>query len=835
MDKDEQTQPEADLAKRERYAYEHRRTGRFIFAQENTWAAHAQRIKTKEFGIGFNPQAYQYFDGIIASKLNLPALTDEKNPEYPRYFALRDNIAVLRNYILTHYEDTGQLTKENISDAMERIESIAESLGQALANDGWVSRPLTVAASLDVANIDGVGAMEMYKHLLEIQEHPTAHPALVERMKNLKAFFNLPDRDWKLPELNDSPFSPANLAAPPPGYVGTMYQKPDTSGNADTDADSRQQNQGEKNTKLDDAIAQSEQAVKTANALYSVDQMAEKPRSESVEEARKILRLLRNLQFSDRNMAEFLDHGTATTVAAKRQAFSRLIDIFAAHHSSATRHDPAASRDAAIVQGRDTVATAALELAEHTRRVLLAEETRMEEFQRHQLEEKLNHLIDSLPPEADLRTEQPVTRLLETLDVALRHMSGQELDLTDQERLILAAQRVHEAATQLLSADSMQPHTREESLDHAREVLQRINDIVPHGQSMAEFIEHSSTSQKAQFAKQVDELTDTYRNVMAEAMSHNPDIILDDKVREANDAVGGLSHSVKLMAIKEIPNSIAAAQQISADITRDPERWKDLHHRAVDRIVHSAEGGLEKAIGELTSDDEEERDAEIAQETLDLALQHLDTSKRKKKRRSEGKGTSRSLKKQLKKILDLAADDRILKQGRFSNRGDDDKYVAGMDVAMAQARKQEKDQTKKLVDMRADDRIMGQGRFTNDEDHAKVKERPQDKISKMKLRAAQQKIADQTRSTTAVQQPQQREERPAQSTQQAAVGSSMSLSAKDMAAIQQLGSSLKNLENQARNPQQTPPAAPTLPGAEQPAAENVKGADPRNKGNTLKF
>ncbi|NBO19778.1 MAG: hypothetical protein EBV03_11270, partial [Proteobacteria bacterium] len=283
--------------KRERYAYEHAETGRFIFAEENTWAANAQRVKNTEFGIGFNTKEYDYFDAIIAKKLGLRPLTDKKHADYKSYQALRDNIAVLRNYILTQYEESG-LFEGNMQRQMDRLASIAESLGQALANDKGFSRALSKFTSVDVANIDGVGACEMYKHLLELQERPTGPEAVISLMRDLKAFLNIPDHDWRLPDLELSPFSPANLAAPPPGYVPEEKPKPES--NTDTDTDMRQQSQGESQQKQDDimqSVAQCEQIVQQANQLYSLETLADEPRGESIEEARKILRLLRNMEF----------------------------------------------------------------------------------------------------------------------------------------------------------------------------------------------------------------------------------------------------------------------------------------------------------------------------------------------------------------------------------------------------------------------------------------------------------------------------------------------------------------------------------------------------------
>lgn len=770
----------ASPPKRDRYVYERKETGTYVFAEENTWAAHRQRIRIPEVEIGFNAQRFGYFDGIIAGKLGLKALTDEKNPDFPKYRALRENIAVLRNFILTHYEDKG-LFDGDIDPQMERIRSIAETIGQALANDKGLNRALTKFASVDVANIDGVGACELYKHLLEVQEHPTAPDGVVKMFQDLKSYFLIPNRDWKLPELEESPFSPQNLAAPPPGYVPAPQAKPESS---DSDANDVQARTQEDTV----SIKEVEDIVKHAKSLYSVDQMAEAPREDAVEEARKILRNLRNMQFTDRPLEEFLGQGSPVVAAAKQQALTQLAVIFTQQYKQAVARRPSLRSDPVAEQARDTVATIALELTEHTRRVLLAEETRIDEQERRQLEAQLVTLIDSLPPECELRVAQPTERILDTLEMGLQHVSGQEIDTPMLERLALASHRAHLAAMDLHN-ERLEEHHRAESLEHARDLLGKLKEMVPPDQTLGEFAQSATIEEKVQFAKHVEELSETYRNIVAEATSSNPELSADAAIREASDAVGGFASAVKLMATKEIPNSIAAAQQISADITQEPGKWGDLHHRAVDRLVKSAEGGLEKAIGEIASD-EEEQDTEVAQEAIETALMHADTSKRKKRRRGESKPRSgKTAKKQRKKSADITADDRILKQGIYA---EDRQRGAGTDVAAALAaakeKEKDKDKDKSVRDMSADDRILGKGAFADE-------------------RAQQNR--EQVRPPRNNQNRQNRQNR----------NSLQGLSAQDLATIQQVGGSLRNLNNQA-----TPGSGNTTP------QQNDPNRDPNRRG-----
>lgn len=153
-------------------------------------------------------------------------------------------------------------------------------------------------------------------------------------------------------------------AAPPPGWVAKPLPKPES--NEDYDADFQSRDHETKNQKqetaqeqppqeqapkvqaaaasgdkdpIEESIKITEHAVQAANKLLSIDTLAEIPREESIEEARKILRNLRNMEFTDRSMEEFLDQGTPSAIVAKKQSFSRLIDIFSAHLERA-RHQP---------------------------------------------------------------------------------------------------------------------------------------------------------------------------------------------------------------------------------------------------------------------------------------------------------------------------------------------------------------------------------------------------------------------------------------------------------------------------------------------------------------
>ena len=180
--------------------------GKFIIPEDNTWAAHEALVKDEKQGLGFSPEKYAYFDRIVAEKFGNPALFDPKHPDYAKFEGLRTNIAVLRNDTIGMYLNDGSFDPGD-ERFIPVIASIASALGQALNNDKWYKKYITRSFPVDIANVEGRGAAEMYKFLLETQTTPGIANTLLVNIGYL-------DRDWNLPPLATTPFSPENLAEP---------------------------------------------------------------------------------------------------------------------------------------------------------------------------------------------------------------------------------------------------------------------------------------------------------------------------------------------------------------------------------------------------------------------------------------------------------------------------------------------------------------------------------------------------------------------------------------------------------------------------------------------
>ena len=615
--------------------------GKFIIPAENTWAAHVQLVEDDNTRLKFSPEKYQFFDKIVADKLKLAALTDEKHKDYAKYEPLRTNLEVLRNDIIGMYLSDGGFDPGD-EVYVPLITGIANVLGDALANDTPIKRPFTKHMSLDVANVEAVGAAEMYKFLLEGQDKNPLFTAGIFRplMRSIRETMGLPERNWGLLPLEHTPFSPEALSAPPP-KMGTL---------------------------VGDKIAPAQSApvsldcntlLTTAKKFHDVADLNVSAKANSVEEARKILRGLKNLQFGELDVQDWLSTGTPPEQIAKAEALSKLVMIYAGQLTNAKTDAPYLLANHDVKEGSDAAGACAIMIGEHALSMLTEGSA---EYQ------KLEQLLDSMPQEQNLRTGQSTTRLLALIETGLTHIAGKTLDSrTPVETLIEMRNRIQAHAKQLRSVDTLEIPAREESVELGREILRKLRGLSFSNRPVEEMIDSGKPEEKAAIAQKIEEMVELYKNMLAEASINNPDIINDARVKEANDAVDNFGHIISLMAAKEMPNSVATSMQISADATHDPHEWKNLLERTVDRLLVGIEGGLEKAVDSIDAHEQQQQkqDEEMAQEVIDAALQQADTAKRgKKRRRSQQSGYG--MKKQQRLQRDLSADDAAAKQNRFA-------------------------------------------------------------------------------------------------------------------------------------------------------------------------
>lgn len=420
--------------------------------------------------------------------------------------------------------------------------------------------------------------------------------------------------------------------------------------------------------------------------VSAIDKLPEPTREESVEEARKILRWLRNMEFTDLDVEQFLDGSSAKVVVAKKAAMNRLVRIMAIHIQQATLANEELKKDAIVTNATDALAAIALSVAEHTLNQLPDNHPRLDELQKQ---------IDAMNERALLRQAQSLAHLLDIIELGVERATRQEVsELSVAFRLQALSEEIHKNSEQLNLTTPLAPPTHEESLDMARDILLKMQNMSFANQTVGDMIAKAKPEDKAAFAQQVSEMVEVYRNLIAELSITNPDIMQDKDIQQTNDAISQFAHAVNLMAAKEIPSSIATAQHIAADVTRTPEKWGDLHDRTVDRIVKSAEGGLEKAIDQAEAQ-QDQQEEDVAQDMIETSLLNADHSKRKKKRRGDSKSRSGKLgKKQRKMDMDIKADDYALKEGRFAI--DSETSRAGSDVPVAALKPQDMEAVRRL-------------------------------------------------------------------------------------------------------------------------------------------
>lgn len=624
--------------------------GKFIIPAENTWAAHADIVSDKDMRLYFNPDKF-VFDKTVAEQSGIAALADKKHPDYEKYESLRLNLAVLRNDIIGMYLDDGGFDKGD-EVYLPIIKSIAEVLGQSLANDVAWKRPFMPYMSREVANVEAVGAAEMYKFLLRTQD---SSQTLAGFKRGLRELMGTPDKNWGLLPLEKSPFSPEALSAAPPN-LGKL---------AVPDSVRLEQSATEKRT------VESLSLIAVVNNQFKpVENISTHDKALSVEDGRTILRWLRNLQGMDMDVQDFLSAGSAQEQMAKAEALSTLVKLTAAQ----IQHCPALHNDALVKEGADAAGGAAMMIAEHAL-AMLPENSPARAL--------LASAIDTMPESFYERSTQSTARLLDHMEIALSKISGQQIgERTAVDRLLEASERMHQHAKQLRSVETLTPPKREESVELGRDILRKLRGMMFDDKPLEEQMNTGKPEDKAAIVEKIEEMVEIYRNILSDALAVNPGLANDQRIKDANDAVGGMTHGIKLMASKDIPMSVAQTQQISADITQMPGEWKNMDGRAMDRLLDTMEGALEAAVDSIDAAAQSaQKDAELAQDAIEASAQASQNNNKRRKRRAGKSGITG--KQSEKKMREIMADDMAADQGIHALKKDEQREKPTNNVPVA--------------------------------------------------------------------------------------------------------------------------------------------------------
>jgi hypothetical protein len=183
------------------------------------------------------------------------------------------------------------------------------------------------------------------------------------------------------------------------------------------------------------------------------------------------------------------------------------------------------------------------------------------------------------------------------------------------------------------SPDLLSVPVREESTELARELLANLRRLADSDKRpLDEIIKQSTTQERLELAGQIEEITDAYRNLLAEAVEFNPLVLDNPLIKDANLALSGFAHSLKLLAALEMPGSVAATQQISAAQSHDG--IDHLHNRTLDRLVENMEGGLERAVESVEAQEQQQQhEQQQEEEDLQAAAEQAQQSGKNRKRR----------------------------------------------------------------------------------------------------------------------------------------------------------------------------------------------------------
>ncbi len=379
--------------------------GRFVIPKENTFAAHLTLVREgNTVDIQFNPKKYNYFDKIIATQSGKPELFNPSHPDYKKYDNLRDNLAVLRNDIMGEYMNDGSFDP-NDTKYLPKLVEMANEIGLALRVGNTPGKVLFESLDKDLLNIPGEGAAHIYKFLLEHQ----ASNGLVGNLKAIaRRMFGQPDRQWDLPPIDETPFGMHGLMAP--------AKRDELCQCSHRDLESR-------TAEIGAEISAHPQATKE-----DVDSITIAEKREAVNHGHTILEWLRNIQFSNKSLQDFVDTGNPSQTAPERDAMNMLIDAYYDIAEAAFKQQPDLFNHPKV-----KAANEALESLEHALGLMA-------------ILEKPKSLADTMQISSD-ETQQPekwhemcghtVDRLMNTLkgglEEAVSTMEAQQQDMEQQQ------------------------------------------------------------------------------------------------------------------------------------------------------------------------------------------------------------------------------------------------------------------------------------------------------------------------------------------------------------------------------------------------------------------
>jgi hypothetical protein len=291
---------------------------------------------------------------------------------------------------------------------------------------------------------------------------------------------------------------------------------------------------------------------------------------------------------------------------------------------------------------------------------------------------KLEAMHAVLPDHFRLRAGQPVYQLLDTLAYAIERLTAVPTDeRTTADRMADVSTQLFAAANELRSVNTLKNPAREESVELAREILRRLNNLGHSDQTMKEMIDVAKPDDQERFARGVGELVGSYHMLLREVAKTNPDIMNDPRIKAANETVGGFAQGVGEMTVKNLPESSSKGLTIAAELAAAPVEWKGMRTATVGMLTATMDQGVEKvaasAQAQRTAQQAQQQSQQQSQQqaqsqTLRNNLRERRATQRTEQQRSSGQssGAQQQQQQQQQKQATQASIDRAVRQAQSS-------------------------------------------------------------------------------------------------------------------------------------------------------------------------
>ena len=375
--------------------------GRFVIPKQNSFGAHLALIRQgNQVDIQFDPKTYLYFDKIIALHARKPELVNPHHPDYAKYETLRENIAALRNDIMGIYMDDGSFDPGD-EKYLPRLSQIAAEIGDALNSDSPAKKPFFPSIDMEIANIEGEGAAYIYQY---VHDRQVSNTMLGRAWGAIRRVLGQPDNQWQLPDIELTAFSARGLNMVPPADEATNLTPHEL-----------RQRAAQQAAELSEVIDPSD--------THAIRDITSPERREAIKHGKVIIDWLKNIQFSDKSLQDFVDSGRPGEANQELDDMKMMVDAYYHIMDTAIRHQPTLMDHENIQSAND-----ALQAVEHSIELMAKLENP------HSQEDAMDIGADiaNQPEKWHELSKETVKRLMERLRAGLEHAVA-EIELQQQE------------------------------------------------------------------------------------------------------------------------------------------------------------------------------------------------------------------------------------------------------------------------------------------------------------------------------------------------------------------------------------------------------------------